>query len=115
MTEIKDSTALNAEIRRLEAAVRFKEQQLRSHITGLRESMKPRNIFSSAYQKITGEEPPPGGRAFTAKTIKNGLSLWLSKLLFKTEEKVEQQVYDAVDTVFDRLKGFLERKKTGNG
>lgn len=111
MTEIKDTASLNAEIRRLEAAVRFKEQQLRSHITGFREKMQPRNFFSSAYEKITGEPPPPQGKGFASKAIKTGLSLWLSKILFKTEEKVEQKVYDAVDTAFDKLKAFLSRKK----
>jgi hypothetical protein len=111
MTEIKDTASLNAEIRRLEAAVRFKEQQLRSHVTCFREKLQPRNFFSATYQKITGEPPPPQGKGFAAATIKAGLSLWLSKILFKTEEKVEQRVYDAVDTVFDKLKAFLSRKK----
>jgi hypothetical protein len=111
MTEIRDTASLNAEIRRLEGAVRYKEQQLRSHITGIRENLQPRNFFSSAYKKITGEPPPPQGKGFAAKAIKTGLSLWLSKILFKTEEKVEQKVYDAVDKAFDKLKAFLTRQK----
>ncbi len=111
MSEIKDVATLNAEIRRLEAAVRFKEQQLRNHITGFREKLRPRNFFSAAYEKVTGEPPPPQGKGFAAKTIKAGLSLWLSKMLFKAEEKAEQKVYDAVDIVFDKLKAFISRKK----
>jgi hypothetical protein len=113
MTDIRNTTELDAEIRRLEAAVRFKEQQLRSHITSFKEGLKPRNIFSSAYEKVTGEEPPPQGKGFAAKTIKTGLSLWLSKILFKAEGKVEQKVYDAVDNVFEKLKDFIKRKKDG--
>jgi hypothetical protein len=113
MNDIQNTAELNAEIRRLEAAVRCKEQQLRSHVTNFKEGLKPRNIFSSAYEKITGEEPPPGGKGFTAKNIKAGLSLWISKILLKTGEKAEQKVYDAVDTVFDKLGDFLKRKKNG--
>jgi hypothetical protein len=113
MTEIKDIASLNAEIRRLEAAVRYKEQQLRNQVTSFREKLQPRNIFSSAYEKLTGEAAPTQGKDFGAKAIKKGLSLWLSKILFKAEEKVEQKVYDAVDAAFDKLKTFLSSRKDG--
>lgn len=112
MTEIKNNKQLQEEITRLKGDIKLKEHQLRAQVTDLKDSLKPSHIFSSTYEKMTGEEAPEKGKRFTEQAVKTGLALVLGKILVKTEEKIEQRVYDAVDKVFDGLKDFLE-KKTG--
>ncbi len=112
MTEIINNKQLQVEITRLKGEIKLKEQQLRTHVTDLKDSLKPSHIFSSTYEKMTGEEAPEKGKHFTGQAVKTGLALVLGKILLKAEEKIEQRVYDVVDSAFDGLKDFL-KKKTG--
>ena len=112
MNKIISLKDLQASIKQLETEIKYRDLLIRAKISALKESMQPANIFAGAFNKITGGEElkVEYRHSLSAKVIKTGLMLWLRKLLYKAEEKVEQNVYDSIDTGFDHLKHFMKKK-----
>lgn len=108
--EIQTVEDLKAAIRLLQTEKHYKEILLQNHFKNFKESLKPSNILSETYETIIGVSPGNKPSGTVVQVIKSGLALWLSKLLFKAEEKVEQRVYAAVDAAFDKMKNFIEKK-----
>ncbi len=105
---------LRAAIKLLEAEVSYKDLLLKQNISDIKESMHPANILAAAFNKLTGGESFHFERRHSfsggINLVKTGLALWLRKLLFKAEDKVEQNVYDAIDNAFDHVRDFLKKK-----
>jgi hypothetical protein len=107
MTDIKNSTDLHAAIAQLQADVRYKEQLIKADFHAIKEQLKPANILSNSFEKITGVPIPQKKGGLAGGIIKIGLSFLLGKVLVRAEEKLENQVYDLIDQGFDKLKNFL--------
>lgn len=108
--EIHTVEDIKAAIRLLQTEKHYKEILLKNHFKNFKESLKPANILSETYESITGAAPRNKVSGTAVQLFKSGLALWLSKLLFKAEAKVEQRVYAAVDAAFDKMKSFIEKK-----
>jgi hypothetical protein len=107
MPKIENLEQLRFEIARLEK-VRFdQESQLKMHITDLRESFKPVNLLLKAVSSITGIKMEKN--AFLKDGILYGFSLLFQKVLLKTEKKAEETVHHVVDSLFEKVQGFVNR------
>ena len=113
MSEITNMKDLQAAIKQLEMEAQQGEAAIKQHISAIKESLKPANIVTAAFNKITGggELNAERRQSFSATVIKAGLALWLRKGLFKTESKIEQKMYDVIDSAFDHVKAFLKKKR----
>ena len=111
MTEIHNYTELKIEIKRLEQSIALKKIQLRSDMTELKERMMPSRILSGTFKKLTGEPAGKNAKLFSIETLKAGLSLWMSRLLVKTEKKAESKVNEVIDKIFFKIRSILNKKK----
>jgi len=109
MTKIKNTRELRAEITRLEANIRSKEEKFHENFQELKTSFKPSSILACAKEE-THHGPLFKRKKITWELVKTGLSLLLNSMVSKAESKLEQQVYNAVDNAFEKLKKFLNRK-----
>jgi hypothetical protein len=112
MTEITNMKDLQAAITQLKMEVTQRDGAMKQQISAIKESMKPANILAAAFSKITGHTELNYERrhSFSVNVIRSGLALWLRRGLFKAETRVENKVYDVIDSAFDRIKDFLRKK-----
>lgn len=105
MAEIRNQQELHAEITRLKEKSASLEKELKSDIAQLKEDIKPVNLLLSAISSITGikinrNEMFKEGFAY-------GISLLVQRFVLKTERKFEDQIYDWVDKLFEKIKTWL--------
>ncbi len=112
MTEINNMTELQAAIRQLQTDMQERDYAIKQKICIIEESLQPANILVAAFNKITGSGQShfEKRQSFSGSILRRGFKFWLYKLLLKTEQKVEQNVYDSIDSAFDHLKDFMKRK-----
>src|SRR6185369_12539978 len=96
MNKIENLDQLRAEIRRMKSLAKLQEQQIKNDVQGIREDLKPENIFWNAITSLTGIKMNKS--EFFQDGIAYGLSLLLQRFVLKTEKKVESKVYDFVDS-----------------
>lgn len=105
MTKIETVLQLEAEIKRLRATTKEKENKLRSNFKSLREEFTPRNILVNAFSSATGI------RVDNKEILKEGvafaISLILQRFVLKSESKLEEKVYVFLDNIFEKIKSFL--------
>ena len=112
MTEINNTSELQAAIRQLQTDMQERDHVIKQKISTIEESLHPANILLAAFNKITGSGHSnfENRQSFSGSILRGGFKFWLYKLLLKTEQKVEQNVYDSIDSAFDHLKDFMKRK-----
>jgi hypothetical protein len=105
MSKINNIRELRAEILRLQKAERELKEKIKSDIKEIGEELKPANIFMSAVSSIFGVRIEKN--EFLKDGIAYGISLIIQRFFLKTEKKFEKRIYDWVDTVFERIKHFM--------
>lgn len=107
MSNIENLEQLRAEISRMRNLAKQQEQQIKGDIRGIREDLKPENIFYNAITSMTGIHVSKND--FFKDGIAYGLSLILQRFVLKTERKVENKIYDFVDSIFERVKSVVNK------
>ena len=107
MSKIENLDQLRAEIRRMKSLAQQQERQINSDISGIREDLRPENIFWNALSSLTGIKMNKSELFKDGLAI--GLSLLFQRFVMKTEKKMENKVYDFVDSIFDRVKNLVNK------
>ncbi len=107
MTGINNLTELRSEISRLRQVARDQELQLKKDVTDIGESLKPQNILLSTISSLFGITLDK--KEFLKDGIAYSISLLLQRFILKTEKKMEHKIYEWVDTLFVRIKDFMNR------
>lgn len=107
MNQIENIVQLRSEIGRLKKVAKEQEQVIKNDIKEIRENLRPENIFWNSLSSFTGIKM--NKEEFFKDGIAYGLSLILQRFILKTEKKVENNVYDFVDSIFDRVKNLVHK------
>jgi hypothetical protein len=107
MKKIENIHELRAEIDRLKVVTKEQERLIKNEFKEIREDLKPENILWNSLSSITGIKM--NKNEFFKDGIAYGLSLIIQRFILKTEKKVENKVYDFVDTIFERVKNIVNR------
>jgi hypothetical protein len=107
MKQIENLEQLRAEISRVKAIAKTQEAQIKNDLKGIREDLKPENIFWNAVSSFTGIKI--NKNEFFKDGIAYGLSLIIRRYILKTEKKAENKIYTVIDSVFERVKTFVNR------
>ena len=91
----------------MKALVKQQENSLRQDIREIRNDLRPENIFWNVFSSLTGVRM--NKTDFFKNGIAYGLSLILQRFVLKTEKKMENKVYDFVDSIFERLKNKVNK------
>jgi len=111
MKQIENLEELRAEITRIKAIAKNQEQQIKSDLKGIREDLRPENIFWNAVSSFTGFKI--NKNEIFKDGIAYGLSLIIQRYILKTEKKVENKIYNVVDSLFDRVKSIVNKFTSG--
>ncbi len=105
MNKIKDIDGLRAEIKRLKAQSKQQEQQLKGDLIQIKENLKPGNLLMNMVSSATGVKMERN------ELLKNGLAIgltvFLRRIILRTESKVEEKVFEYVDRFSDKLKSII--------
>src|SRR5689334_6878102 len=107
MKQIENLEQLRSEISRVKAIAKNQELQIKNDLKSIREDLKPGNIFWNAVSSLTGIKV--NKNEFFKDGIAYGLSLIVQRYILKTEKKVENKLYSVIDSVFDRVKSFINK------
>lgn len=107
MSRINNMEELKAEIARLRKVSEEQKQQLKNDVKEIGESLKPANLFFSFLSSVTGIHIDKN--EFLKDGIAYGISLLIQRYILKAEKKVEHKIYEWVDTVFVKIKDFMNR------
>lgn len=107
MKKIETISHLRAEIARVQIVAKEQEQLIKNDLKEIREGLKPENIFWNALSSFTGIKMSKA--EFFKDGIAFGLSLILQRFVLKTEKKIENKVYDFIDSLFDRVKSMVNK------
>lgn len=105
MNEIRNQRDLHAEIKRLKEKSASLEKELKSDIAQLKEDIKPVNLLLSAISSITGIKI--NRNDMFKEGFAYGISSLVQRFVLKTERKLEDQIYDWVDKLFEKIKIWL--------
>lgn len=107
MNKIENAAQLNTEIARLKALAKVQEQQLRSDVKELKEELKPHNILLKSISSFTGIRVDK--KEYLKEGLAYALSLIAQSYILKTESKIEERAYEFVDSVFEKIKKFMNK------
>jgi len=107
MSRINNIRELRAEIVRLKKISDEQKQQLRDDVKEIGESLKPSNLFFSFLSSVTGIRMDKN--EFLKDGIAYGISLLIQRYILKSERKIEAKIYEWVDTIFIKVKDFMNR------
>jgi hypothetical protein len=107
MSRINNVTELRAEIVRLRKVSEEQKQQIKNNVQDIGESLKPSNLLFSFLSSVTGIHIDKN--EFFKDGIAYGISLLIQRFVLKTEKKIEHKIYEWVDTLFIRIKDFMNR------
>lgn len=107
MQQIENLEQLRSEISRVKAIAKNQERQIKNDLKDIREDLKPENILWNAVSSFTGIKINKND--FFKDGIAYGLSLIIQRYILKTEKKVENKIYTAVDSIFERVKSFVNK------
>jgi hypothetical protein len=107
MKKIENVHQLRTEIDRLKITARRQEQQIKNDLHEIREDLKPANLLWKAVSSLTGIMI--NRNEFFQKGIMYGLSIIVQRFILKSETNIESRVYDFVDTIFERVKGLVNK------
>jgi cell division septum initiation protein DivIVA len=107
MNKIENAAQLNTEIARLKALAKVQEQQLRSDVKELKEELKPHNILLKSVSSFTGIKVDK--KEYLKEGLAYALSLIAQRYILKTESKIEERAYEFVDSVFEKIKKFMNK------
>ena len=105
MNKISNIAELRAEILRLQKVEREQKEKIKNDIKEMGEELKPANVFMNAVSSIFGVRIDKN--EFLKDGIAYGISLILQRFILRAEKKFEGKIYDWVDTVFERIKHFM--------
>src|ERR1041385_3090359 len=105
MSKISNAAELRAEILRLQKQEREQKEKIKNGIKEIGEELKPANILMGLVSSIFGIRIDKN--EFLKDGIAYGISLILQRFILKAEKKFENKIYDWVDTVFERIKHFM--------
>lgn len=107
MKKIETISQLRGEIARMQIVAKQQEQIIKNDLKEIREDLRPENIFWNAFSSFTGIKMSKV--EFFKDGIAFGLSLILQRFVLKTEKKLENKVYDFVDSLFERVKNMVNK------
>ena len=107
MSRINNIYELRAEIARLKKVSDEQKQQLKNDVKEIGESLKPSNLLFSFLSSITGIHIDKN--EFLKDGIAYGISLLIQRYILKAEKKIEHKMYEWVDTIFIKIKDFMNR------
>jgi hypothetical protein len=112
MNKIENLEQLRAEISRMKTVAKNQEAVIKSDLKNIREDLKPGNIFKNIISSLTGIRLNKDD--FFKDGIAYGLSLIIQRYILKTEKKMENKIYSVVDSIFDRVKNFVNKFTTAD-
>ena len=107
MSKIENMEQLQSEIKRLRAISKQQELQIKNDLLEVREDLKPRNILLNAVSSISGVNM--NKKDFFQDGIARGISIFIQRFILKAEKKMENKIYDFVDTVLEKLKATVNK------
>ena len=107
MSRINNITELRAEILRLQKTELEQKEKIKNDIKEIREELKPANILMNTVSSIFGVHIEKN--EFLKDGIAYGISLIIQRYILKTEKKIENKIYEWVDTMVERVKHFMNR------
>ena len=107
MSRINNAAELHAEIARLRQLSDAQKKQIKNDVSEIGESLKPSNLMFSFLSSFTGIHIDKN--EFLKDGIAYGISLLIQRYILKTEKKIEHKIYEWVDTLFVRIKDFMNR------
>ena len=111
MAEITNTETLHAEINRLRVEVKFHELSMRKQLVDLKQSLKPASILSAGLRSMVSKPSGEQSNHFVRESVKTGILLLMGRFFLRPGEKSEQHVSSIVDNVFDKVKGFIEKRR----
>jgi len=107
MSKIENMDQLQSEIKRLRVISKQQEIQIKDDLMEIREDLKPHNIFLNALSSILGINLKK--KEFFQDGIARGISVFIQRFILKAERKMENKIYDFVDTVLEKLKDVVNK------
>lgn len=105
MSNIKNIEDLHAEIARLKEQSKLQEKQLKADLQQVREDLKPGNLMMNMVSSATGVKMNKSELLQNGLAI--GLSVFLRKIILRTESKMEEKVYEYIDKFSGKIKQFV--------
>lgn len=107
MSQIENVYQLRAEIARLKAEAANHEAGLRKNLTETAKSLAPGNIFWTIVSAVTGIKVK--GDEILSRGVKQALNYIFQRYIVKAERKAEDKIYSTIDTVFTRVRDFVNK------
>lgn len=107
MNKVENIEQLRTEIARLKIVAKQKEQDIKNDFKNIEEEFQPANLLWKGFASIAGVNMSKN--EFFKDGIAYGLSLLIQRFILKSERKMEDKVYDVVDTIFEKTKSFINR------
>ena len=73
----------------------------------LKEELKPQNILLKSVSSFTGIKVDK--KEYLKEGLAYALSLIAQRYIFKTESKIEERAYEFIDSVFEKIKMFMNK------
>ncbi len=105
MNKVENIQQLHAEINRLKKVAKQQELDIKYNWINVKESMQPATLIWNGISNMTGINM--NKQEFFKDGIAYGISLFIQRFILKSERKMEDKVYNVVDGLFDRIKGFM--------
>ncbi|MCX6292209.1 MAG: hypothetical protein NT126_10660 [Bacteroidetes bacterium] len=107
MKKIENLHELRAEISRMKGVAKQQELQIKKDLSEIRDDLRPENILWNSLSSLTGIKI--NRNEFLKDGIAYGISLFIQRFILKTEKKMENKVYDFMDSLFERVKSFVNK------
>jgi hypothetical protein len=107
--KIENIKELRAEIARLKAEAELQEQKINYNFKKVRESLKPENILKNLFSGFISINS--AGKNMLVRLINFAVSVFLQRMAIRTENKVEEQIFEAIGSIAERFKSLFKRKK----
>jgi hypothetical protein len=107
MNKIKNLDQLQSEIKNLRNLTKQQELQIKNDLMEIREDFRPRNILLNALSSISGIKI--NKKEFLQGGIAGGLSVLIQRFVLKAEKKMENKIYDFVDSILDKANNLVNK------
>ena len=107
MSRISNVSELRTEIARLKKVAEEQKLQIKNDVQDIGESLEPSNLLFSFLSSVTGIHIDKN--ELFKDGIAYGISLLIQRYVLKAEKEIEHKIYEWVDTLFVRIKDFMNR------
>jgi len=107
MAKIENLYQLQSEIKRLRELTKQQEIRIKNDLVEIREDLRPRNILLNVISSISGINFKK--KDFFKGGIAGSLSILIQRFILKAEKKMENKIYDFVDSILDKVNNLVNK------